>query len=110
MSDYDLENYEWPHPLVDADWSLIPDHMRAALRRYIALGIPPGSFLEAVLSNDLKNAFGRADDENRRRLFEWVRFLYNYAPTGCWGSPDTVKDWIKSGGIEGQRARETSAA
>ena len=67
MGDYDLENYEWPHPLVDADWSLIPDYMRGGLRRYLAHGIEPGSFLSAVLRNDLIDACGRADDTNRHR-------------------------------------------
>lgn len=71
----------------------LPVHMHGAISRYIAKGIPPGSFLTAVLSNDLMGAFGKADDENREALYEWVRFIYNYAPTGCHGSPEKVRAW-----------------
>lgn len=71
----------------------LPVHMHGAISRYIARGIPPGSFLTAVLSNDLMGAFGKADDDNRGALFEWVRFIYQYAPVGCHGSPEKVRAW-----------------
>jgi hypothetical protein len=89
----------------------LPEHMHGAIARYIERGIPPGSFLEAVLSNDLKGAVGRADHINRERIGDYVRFLYNDAPAGCWGSPEAVSDWIKAGGLLGrERASEQSAA
>lgn len=77
----------------------LPAHMRGGILRYIEQGIPPGSFLTAVLCNDLKEAFGRADDENTAAMREWVFYLYNYAPTGCWGSPDKFSAWIERGGL-----------
>ena len=40
-----------------AHWALIPQHMRGGIERYVMNGVPPGSFLTAVLSNDLKEAF-----------------------------------------------------
>lgn len=82
-----------------ADWSLIPDYMVGGLRRYIEHGIPPGHFLTAVLSNDLRGAFERGDDINRAAVENYVRFLYNYAPSNCWGSPDAFADWCKQGGL-----------
>lgn len=48
----------------------------------------------AVLSNDLKEACGRADSFNRRILFEIVVWLYNNAPITCWGSPEKVDAWL----------------
>jgi hypothetical protein len=75
---------------------LIPQHMRGAVRRYFLKGIPPGSFLTAVLSNDLMEALGRADDDNRDALPRYGQFLYNYVPCGSYGSPDAVKAWIAS--------------
>lgn len=87
--------------LPNANWSLIPDYMRGAVARYIGHGIPPGNFLTAVLSNDLKEACGRADDENKFALYRYVQFLYCDAPAGCWGSPERVEEWIKDGGLIG---------
>jgi hypothetical protein len=56
-------------------------------------GYPTGDFVEAVLDNDLKEAFGRADIGNRFMMFDIVELCYNYIPSGCWGSPDKVKAW-----------------
>lgn len=67
--------------------------MTGGLRRWIENGIEPGSFLSAVIRNDLKDACGRADDINRKCLFEIVAWFYNEAPTGCWGSEDALKSW-----------------
>ena len=82
-----------------ADWSLIPEHMIGGLRRYIENGIPPGHFLTAVLCNDLRGAVDRADDTNRRRLADYVIFLYNYVPSQCWGSPEKFEVWIAQHGL-----------
>lgn len=82
-----------------ADWSLIPDRMIGGMRRYIENGIEPGDFLRAVLNNDLQEACGRADAENQRILFQYVKFLYNYAPSDCWGSPEKVEKWLDEGGL-----------
>ena len=79
---------------IDQGAHLIPPHMIGAIKRYIVNGIQPGSFLTAVLSNDLKEAFARADSENSAAMQGWVQFLYNYAPSGCWGSPGRVSDWL----------------
>jgi len=75
------------------DYGKIPESTMESLERWIALGIPTGDFLLAVLSNDLKKACGRADEENRMALFEIVGWLYNYAPIGCWGSAENVEKW-----------------
>jgi hypothetical protein len=73
---------------------LIPSHMIGAVKRYILQGIPPGSFLTAVLCNDLRAAFAQADDDNAAAMQGWVRFFYNYAPSGCWGSTENYHNWL----------------
>lgn len=65
-----------------------------SLRRYIEDRIEPGNFIMAVLHNDLKEAAGRADMYNRRKLFEYVEYLYNHAPSVCWGSSAKVDAWL----------------
>jgi hypothetical protein len=80
--------------MIDFTYESIPDYTMKALSRYINDKIPTGGFLEAVLSNDLKEACGRADENNQRVLPEIVAFLYNEAPGTCWGSPERVKQWL----------------
>ncbi len=75
-------------------YELIPEHMHGALKRYIEDGILPGGFLTAVLQNNLKEAIGRADHLNMDQLPNYVRFLYNFAPGPCWGSPEKVAAWV----------------
>ena len=74
---------------------MIPERMLPALNRYVKHGIVPGSFLYAVLCNDLKEAVACADDENIQQLPEYVRYLYNNVPSPCWGSVERVNAWIK---------------
>jgi len=82
---------------------IVPRHMRGAVERYVLHGIPPGSFLSAVVSFDLDGAARAADEINARKLLDWVGFFNNYAPGNCYGSPERLKDWIKQGGALGSR-------
>lgn len=79
--------------LARAPVALLPDNLRGGLVRWIVKGIPTGSFLAAVLSNDLREACARADDDVRPRIADVVKWLYNYAPGICWGTPDRVAAW-----------------
>ncbi len=80
----------WNEEMAD---HLIPGYMHGGLRRWIEDGITPGGFLCAVLENDLKEAVARADAINLQNLPNYIRYLYNYAPRGCWGSPENVEAW-----------------
>lgn len=81
----------------------LPEHCRDGMLNYIENGYPVGSFLQALLSNNLKETFGCADDVNQRRVFDYVHFLYNYAPAQCWGSPEAVAYWQERGGLNGRK-------
>lgn len=72
----------------------IPRYMWDAITHYIMEGIGPGHFLTAVISNDLFEAVSRADNTNKHLLDRYIMFFYNYAPTGCWGSPSNFEDWL----------------
>ncbi|HEC66848.1 MAG TPA: hypothetical protein ENI23_16355 [bacterium] len=87
-----------PH---DYNYKKLPEHIRDSVQRYIEQGAPPGDFLTAVIRNDLKESFGRADDINIARMFDIVDFFYNEAPLECWGSPEEMEKWIKDGGVDG---------
>lgn len=86
---------------MNIDYSRLPEHMRDGFRLYIEKGIPGGSFMDAVLSNDLVDAFARADHINQVCMFDTVAFLVNNAPIGCYGSAEHVSDWIKHRGLAG---------
>ena len=79
----------------------LPERMHGGLVRYILHGIPPGHFLTAVLKGDLFAAFGRADEENRYLIWRYVQFLHNFAPIGCFRSPENFDGWVSSGGLIG---------
>ncbi|MGV0964222.1 MAG: hypothetical protein ACOYBT_10060 [Polynucleobacter sp.] len=73
---------------------LVPPHMWSAVEGYYLRGYHPGGFLTAFLSNDLMDAISRADSDNLRAFHQWGQFLYNYAPSGSYGSPAKVAAWL----------------
>jgi len=80
----------------DVDYSTLPEHMQQGARDYVERGYKPGSFLRAVLSNDLVEAFGHADLTNLDHMRAWALWLFNEAPSMCWGSPERVAAWIEA--------------
>ena len=73
----------------------IPDRMKESIDRYVYHRIPPGGFLEAVLSNDFKGAVGRADDTNIKYLKQYALYVCNCMPSTAQGSHEKVKAWLK---------------
>jgi hypothetical protein len=71
-----------------------PQDIQESLQLYVEHRVPPGDFLYAVLTNNLRESFGRADDENRAALFEIVAYCWNHIPSVCWGSPARVSEWL----------------
>jgi hypothetical protein len=73
----------------------MPEHMEEGLYLYLTYRIPPGSFMLAVLSNDLIGAAQQADHINKNALFKWANFMYNFLPGKCYGSKENVQNWLK---------------
>lgn len=73
----------------------IPDHTQESFESYIIYGLPPGSFMLAVLSNDLLGAVSHADTWNKQRIVEIVQWMAARAPIACWGSHEKVATWLK---------------
>lgn len=72
----------------------VPARMRDPLILYLVWHEQPGSFLTAVLTNNLAEACFHADDENIKLLHVYAAFLYNHAPAASWGSPEAVEQWL----------------
>ena len=71
-------------------------YMLSGMKRYVEYGIQPGSFLTAVLENNLLEAVNYGDASNGTNLVEWVRFCYNELPANIWGSPEKVQAHIEA--------------
>jgi hypothetical protein len=71
-----------------------PDETLESLKDYVEHGLPPGDFLHAVLSNDLRRACAFADERNLPAIPALSAWVYNEAPMQCWGSPEIVRSWI----------------
>jgi hypothetical protein len=72
---------------------MIEQRFKEAIDRWVADACPMGSFINAVLENDLAQALGRADEDARENLHDIVKYLYNQAPSSCWGSKEKVNQW-----------------
>lgn len=78
----------------EGQYAAIPARMQEALRRYVVQGIKPGNFLTAVITNNLRNAVGYADEENLPLLKLYVQWFYNVAPGGCHGTAANMQEWM----------------
>ena len=65
-----------------------------SIGRYVDHKVPPGSFLTAVLANDLMESIGRADSINRTTIGEICMFIHNEIPGNCHGSYGIVEKWL----------------
>lgn len=86
------------------DYSRIKPVTIESIKLYVKDGTHPGGFLEAVLSNNLQESFGRADIENRQFIFEIVRYCYNEIPSSCWGSQERFERWLRVHSNENENA------
>ena len=71
----------------------LPKNLRDGAQRYLEHGILPGSFLTAVIRNDLQQACLLADEENFKNLPHIVRWFVNEVPASAWGSRARMQAW-----------------
>jgi len=85
---------------MNINYSSIPQRTIDALDRYVNQRIRTGDFLYAVLSNNLMDAMGRADEENRAALFDICAYVYNEIPAISYGSEERIEAWLQNGSEE----------
>ena len=94
--EYNYHPLYWSKPRFPIQRStMIPRDTKSGIDRYVDHGVPTGSFLRAVLSNDLFEAIIKADSDNQLALAAICRYVYDYTPNTCHGSPEAVANWIK---------------
>lgn len=75
------------YPIDDATW-------RDSMELWVLYGLPPGSFLEAVLANDLTGAALKTHPMNRwQTIVGLVKWLHHCSPKECHGSYEQLKKW-----------------
>lgn len=103
-------------------WDKCPEKYRGGLQLYFNHHVEPGSFLTAVLKNDLFTALGKWDgytvEDGIMHYIAWIEFkqllsfLYNEVPSrsnNLWGNEDSVAVWLaqRSTCAEGRIAAST---
>ncbi len=92
------------------DYDLVTPHLREGMREYVQRGHVPGDFLQALIANDLNDAYCRADEISLACLGVLTAWLYNEAPGGCWGSRGILHAWSRDGGLEGRAGPQPGKA
>lgn len=77
-----------------SEYCRIPEHILMGVYAYIEHRQSPGHFLQAVLSNDLFEAIGRADKEAVAALRELVVFIHCEVRSDCYGNRQKVSAWL----------------
>lgn len=80
---------------MNPNYALIPERIMQNLLHYVKGEEAPGSFLYAVLTNDLWGAVGRADQEMKPLIPILVSYIHWEVPSGCHGSKEAVKAWME---------------
>jgi hypothetical protein len=78
----------------------LPEAAQETIEAWVMEGRPTGGFLDAVLRDSFSEAVGRADDQNRQRLYGYACVL-SVLPAACWGSAERVARWHRIGGLKG---------
>lgn len=76
---------------------MIPINIQKGIDRYVKEHTHTGSFLYAVLTNNLRESFNRADEESLAHLKDIVQYCHWEIPSSCWGSVEKVEIWLKGG-------------
>jgi len=77
----------------------LPDYMREPARLYLEEGKPPGDFMYALLTNDLRGAITRADAANTAMLSTIWMWWLSEIPSAAQGSPYNVEAWVEHEGL-----------
>ena len=78
----------------DGQYKNIPPGIQGGIKNYLQRRKRPGGFLSAVIRNDLREAFLRADNHSLRELKNIVLWFYWNAPAVSWGSSEAMEEWL----------------
>ena len=110
-----IEPMFWPKPepklvYIIERGKMIPRDVKESIDRYVDDGCPTGSFLCAVLGNNLFEAAAKADVHNRLWLVDICEYIYNHTPNTCHGSATLVTNWLRFHRTQPEIANEAASA
>ena len=73
----------------------IPPRLKRSLDDYAAFGLRTGDCLYAVLTNNMRAAFMRADAETAAAMPAIMTYVCCSLPAECWGDVAAVEAWIR---------------
>lgn len=79
---------------LDYSYYNVPEHTREALENYFFYGYLPGSFVTAVITNDLVRACNSCDHINREAIVDITKWVMHNAPNGSWGNHNNLQNWL----------------
>lgn len=93
------------------NYAQFPEHMKETISKYVEHGVPVGGFLEAVITDNLRDAVFKADSSNLPLLRDYLLFFRWETPPQCHGSVENYKNWIASHarGETDERLKEVAA-
>lgn len=80
---------------------MVPNNIKSAITAWVFEARVPGSFVKAVLENDLNKAVIGADPTVLPHLKDIVLYMVNEVPALCWGSKEKMSSWSNLGGQKG---------
>ena len=86
-----------------------PIHILDSINRFVEYGLEPGSFVKAVLSNDLAGAFNAADTDSEAGIRDILKYVRWEIPAESWGSPAKVEAWLNSKPRQNHLRRDVSS-
>jgi len=78
------------------DYGLIRQNIIEGINRFVLHHQRVGHFITAILSNDLREAFARADADNQKTMHQIVSYCHNEIPGVCWGTAKKVEAWTET--------------
>ncbi len=82
----ELENFTRSIPL--------PRRTKETIDNYVEFGLQPGDFVQAVLENNLTEAYSRADPINTACMRSIVAYIHNETPAASHGSKEKTRAWV----------------
>lgn len=77
----------------DSEYDIIPDSVLQEINSFVLKGTPTGSFVSAVLRNDLKLAIGTGGPSALAAIRKVVSYMYNRVPSMCYGDAESIQSW-----------------
>lgn len=102
----ELEEQPWlkPGDKGDVDYNTCPEaNMAGGFKNWVEHGIPPGSFGQAILMNDLTEAAFRAHPSVKFALGVLAEWVHWNLPTAARGSREKCLAWMDKHGVGRER-------